>query len=562
VSALGEILSTGCSPINRIGGAIEFMTKDPICGMTVDPESALSAERNNKTFYFCSEECQQKFIAAPAPRPAGPCAFVIFGASGDLTKRKLLPALYNLMVNGTLPEDFAIIGVARREWSQEFFRQQLREAMTSFATQKMDPALWEKLEEHIYYCQGSFDDAKTYEKLKTLLGDLDQKHRTGGNALFYLSVQPVSIATIARQLREVGLVTETATAWRRLIVEKPLGHDLASARELTAALLAALPEKQIYRIDHYLGKETAQNLLVFRLGNSMVEPIWNRRYIDRVEITMAETIGIEGRGAFYEKAGAFRDVMQNHMFMLLALVAMEPPTSLVGEAVRNEKAKLLENLRLLKPEEVLRDTVRGQYGLGKMEEKSVVGYREEPNVSPTSKVETFAAVKLWVDNWRWAGVPFYLRCGKRLPRHVTEIVIRFKSPPLSLFGGTECDPLGPNLLVMHIQPEEGITLQMRAKTPGPTIRTQAVALDFDYSQFGEVASTTGYEKLLYDCMVGDSTLFHRTDMVEAAWKVADPIVSAWENNPPNDFPNYMAGTWGPTEGGQLLQRDGHRWWTI
>ncbi len=345
---------------------------------------------------------------------------------------------------------------------------------------------------------------------------MDKKHRTGGNAVFYLSVQPDLIATIATQLRENGLVTETAAAWRRLIIEKPFGHDLASTRELNATLVAALPEKQIYRIDHYLGKETAQNLLVFRLGNSMVEPIWNRRYIDRVEITMAETIGIEGRGAFYEKAGAFRDVMQNHLFMLLALVAVEPPTSLVGEAVRNEKAKLLENMRLLKPEEVLRDTVRGQYGSGKMAGKSVVGYREEPNVSPVSKIETFAAVKRWVDNWRWAGVPFYLRCGKRLPRHVTEIMIRFESPPLPLFGGTECDALGPNLLVMHIQPEEGITLQMRAKTSGPTIRTQAVALDFDYSQFGGVAPTTGYEKLLYDCMVGDATLFHRTDMVEAA----------------------------------------------
>jgi len=271
---------------------------------------------------------------------------------------------------------------------------------------------------------------------------VDKKHRTGGNAVFYLSVQPDLIATIATQLRENGLVTETAAAWRRLIIEKPFGHDLASARELNATLVAALPEKQIYRIDHYLGKETAQNLLVFRLGNSMVEPIWNRRYIDRVEITMAETIGIEGRGAFYEKVGAFRDVMQNHLFMLLALVAVEPPTSLVGEAVRNEKAKLLENMRLLKPEEVLRDTVRGQYGPGKMAGKSVVGYREEPNVSPVSKIETFAAVKRWVDNWRWAGVPFYLRCGKRLPRHVTEIMIRFESPPLSLFGGTECDALG------------------------------------------------------------------------------------------------------------------------
>ena len=301
------------------------MTKDPICGMTVESASAFYEERNHQTYYFCSEECRQKFLSAPATCPAGPCALVIFGASGDLTKRKLLPALYNLAACGTLPEEFAIIGVVRREWSQEVFRQQLREAVTGFATQGVDPVLWAKFEERSYYCQGSFDDPKTYEKLSALLSELETKHRTGGNTLFYLSVQPVSIATIATQLRANGLVTETAAAWRRLIVEKPFGHDLASARELNATLLAALAEKQIYRIDHYLGKETAQNLLVFRLGNSMVEPIWNRRYIDHIEITMAETIGIEGRGVFYETTGAFRDVMQNHLFMLLALVAMEPP---------------------------------------------------------------------------------------------------------------------------------------------------------------------------------------------------------------------------------------------
>ncbi|MEO6754039.1 MAG: glucose-6-phosphate dehydrogenase, partial [Chthoniobacteraceae bacterium] len=341
----------------------------------------------------------------------------------------------------------------------------------------------------------------------------------------------------------------------------PFGHDLTSARELNATLSAALHERQIFRVDHYLGKETAQNLLVFRLGNSMVEPIWNRRYIDHIEITVGETIGIGSRGAFYETAGAFRDVMQNHMFMLLALVAMEPPASLAGEAVRNEKVKFLEAMRLLKPEEVLRDTVRGQYGPGEIGGKPTAGYRSEPNVSVNSGVETFAAMKLWVDNWRWAGVPFYLRTGKRLHRRVTEIVVHFKCPPLSLFGGTECSPLGPNLLIMHIQPEDGITLQMRAKTPGPTIHTQAVTLDFDYAQFGAVAATTGYEKLLYDCMMGDATLFHRADMVEAAWKVGDPILNAWENNPPKDFPNYAAGTWGPPEAGQLLQRDGYRWWT-
>ena len=536
--------------------------KDPICGMTVEPDFAPRAESNGQTFYFCSEDCRKKFLSARAAvRSSGPCAIVIFGASGDLTRRKLLPSLYNLAAEGILGDDFAIISVARREWTREIFIQQLREALPEFATRKVDAALWAKFEERIHFCHGSFDEPETYEKLKTLLGECEKQHRTGGNALFYLSVQPISFASIARQLSEHGLVTETTTAWRRVIIEKPFGRDLASARELTGALSNALHERQIYRIDHYLGKETAQNLLVFRLGNSMIEPIWNRRYIDRFEITVAETIGVEGRGAFYETTGAFRDVMQNHMFMLLALVAMEPPTSLAGEAVRNEKVKLLEAMRVLKPEDVLRDTVRGQYGPGMIHDKSVAAYRDEPNVSPTSNVETFAAMKLWVDNWRWAGVPFYLRSGKRLPRRVTEIVVRFKSPPLSLFEGTHCDPLGPNLVIMHIQPEEGITLQMRAKTPGPTIHTQAVALDFDYAQFGSVAATTGYEKLLYDCMAGDPTLFHRADMVEAAWKVADPICNVWDENPPRDFPNYDPGTWGPPEAQRLLERDGHHWRT-
>jgi glucose-6-phosphate 1-dehydrogenase len=367
-------------------------------------------------------------------------------------------------------------------------------------------------------------------------------------------VPPASFEPIAQQLHASGLLKETPPVWRRVIIEKPFGHDLASARELNATLSSALAEQQIFRIDHYLGKETAQNLLVFRLGNSMVEPVWNRTFIDHVEITAAETIGVEGRGAFYETAGAFRDMMQTHMLMLLALITMEPPASLAGEAVRNEKAKLLESIRIPKPEEVMRDTVRGQYGPGQVNGNPIAGYREEPGISPESTVETFAAAKLWVDNWRWAGVPFYLRTGKRLARRVTEIVVRFKSPPLSLFGGTECSPLGPNLLIMHIQPEEGITLQMRAKMPGPTISTRAVTLDFDYSQFGKIAPTTGYEKLLYDCIVGDATHFHRADMVEAAWKVADPILGTWSDHPRGNLPIYAPGTWGPPEAEQH-----HRW---
>jgi glucose-6-phosphate 1-dehydrogenase len=537
------------------------MTRDPICGMTVNPDHALHAQRDGQMYYFCSDECRQQFQNASAvSQRAGPCVIVIFGASGDLTKRKLLPSLCNLVASGLLAEDFAIIGVGRREWSDEDFRQQMRSAVAEFATQKVDSAVWTNIEQRMRYCRGAYTDPGTYQRLSTMLAESDAKHHTGGNALFYLSVPPASFAPIAQQLHETGLLKETPTAWRRLVIEKPFGHDLASARELNATLAAALAESQIFRIDHYLGKETAQNLLVFRLGNSMIEPVWNRTFIDHVEITAAESIGIEGRAAFYETAGAFRDMMQTHMLMMLALITMEPPASLSGEAVRNEKAKLLEAIRIPKPENVMRDMVRGQYGPGQIDGKPIAGYREEPGVSPESTVETFAAAKLWVDNWRWAGVPFYLRTGKRLARRVTEIVVRFKSPPLSLFGGTECSPLGPNLLIMHIQPEEGITLQMRAKTPGPTIHTRAVTLDFDYAQFGKVAPTTGYEKLLYDCIIGDATLFHRSDMVEAAWKIADPILSTWAEHPREHLPIYSPGTWGPPEAGKLLACDGH-WWT-
>ena len=497
----------------------------------------------------------------PPPLRAGPCAIVIFGASGDLTKRKLLPSLYNLAAIGMLPEEFSIIGVARREISHDEFRAQMTKAIGEFGTQKVDPKLWQKFQERMYYCQGNFDDPATYDRLKELLDQSKKKHGTGGNALFYLSVQSVYFGQIPEQLKAKGLVEEQEGQWRRVIIEKPFGHDLASSRELNREISSALVERQIFRIDHYLGKETAQNILIFRMGNGMFEPIWNRRYIDHIQITVAESIGVEGRGAFYETAGAFRDVMQNHMFMLLALVAMEPPNSFSGEAVRNEKVKLLEAMRILTPEAVERDTVRGQFGPAQVKGQALPGYRQEPNVNPKSTVETFAAMKLWVDNWRWAGVPFYLRSGKRLPKRSTEIVVRFKNTPLNIFGENENDPVGPNRLIFHIQPEEGISLQVRAKIPGPTICTRGVKMDFNYNQFGDVAPTTGYEKLLYDCMVGDSTLFHRTDMVEAAWKVAQPILDYWNAHPPVDFPNYPSGEWGPPAAQELMSRDNHTWWT-
>jgi glucose-6-phosphate 1-dehydrogenase len=493
------------------------------------------------------------------PQAGHPCAIVIFGASGDLTKRKLIPSLYNLSSYGLLPAKFSIIGVARTEWDDDGFRNQLGKDLAELGTQPVDPKIWAQFRERMMYCRGSFDDPKTYDCLEGRLAESEKRLGTGGNVLFYLSVRPDYFAVVPKMLAERGLTREEG-GWRRIIIEKPFGHDLASARELNTKLTGVLKEHQIYRIDHYLGKETAQNLLVFRLGNAVFEPIWNRRYIDHVQLTVAESIGVELRGAFYETAGAFRDVMQNHMFMLLALIAMEPPTSLEGEAVRNEKVKLLGAIRRWRPEEVLINTVRGQYGAGKVDGKPVPGYREEPNVNRQSNVETYAAVKLLIDNWRWAGVPFYLRSGKRLARRTTKIVVRFKTPPLAIFGSGESDPIAPNYLIFHIQPEEGITFQVRAKVPGPTTRTEAVHLDFDYNQFGERPPTTGYEKLLYDCMVGDSTLFHRSDMVEAAWEAAQPILDAWGDNPPKDFPNYAAGTWGPAAADELMARDNHRWW--
>jgi glucose-6-phosphate 1-dehydrogenase len=493
-------------------------------------------------------------------RQADPCAIVIFGASGDLTKRKLLPALYNLASYGLLPSNFSIIGVARRDWSDDDFRDKLGKDLAELGTQPVDQNLWSQFRNHISLCRGEFDDPTMYERLSEALANSEKNLGTKGNAIFYLSVQPKFFADIVKRLADHGLTAEKDGHWRRVIIEKPFGHDLDSARELNSQLVSVLHENQIYRIDHYLGKETAQNLVVFRLGNAIFEPTWNRRYIDYVQLTVAESIGVEGRGAFYESAGAFRDVMQNHMFMLLALIAMEPPTSLEGETIRSEKVKLLQSIREMTPQDALLNSVRGQYGEGIINGNKVPGYRQEENVDPNSQVETFAAVKLIIDNWRWAGVPFYLRCGKRLTRRMTNIVVRYKTPPISLFGTRERDPIAPNYLIFHIQPEEGITVQVRAKVPGPTIRTRSVRLDFDYAQFGKQQAATGYEKLLYDCMAGDATLFHRSDMVEAAWEAATPFLEAWQHDPPADFPNYMSGSWGPAASNTLVERDNHHWW--
>ena len=494
-------------------------------------------------------------------RPAPPCTVVIFGAAGDLTKRKLLPALYNLKTLGLLPREFAIVGVARREKTHEQFREEQTRDIGEFATTRVDGARWAELRDAMYYQAGELSDPAVYTQLADLLAQVAKRHGTGGNTLFYLAIPPSLFGEVVRRLGEAGLIREEGDSWRRVIVEKPFGHDLDSARRLSAELAGVLREEQIYRIDHYLGKETVQNILVFRFVNSLLEPIWNRTYVDHVQLTVAETVGVEERGNYYETAGVLRDMIQNHMFQLLSLVAMEPPISFAADAVRDEKVKVLQAIRPMSPEEILDRTVRGQYGDGEIEGQLARAYRREPKVSPTSTTETYAALKLFVENWRWAGVPFYLRSGKRLARRRTEIVFEFRRPPLLLLDRAAMGEIDPNRLVLHIQPDEGIEVQVQAKRPGPTVRIETVKLDFSYKDFGDTTAATGYERLLYDCMVGDSTLFHRTDMVEAAWHIATPILDAWRALPAPEFPNYAAGSWGPEAADELIRQEGRRWYT-
>ena len=493
-------------------------------------------------------------------RPAPPCTVAIFGSAGDLTKRKLLPSLYNLKAAGLLPREFAIVGVARREKTHEQFREEQTRDIREFATAPVDDTLWGELRDAIYFQSGDLSDPATYTQLADLLAQIAKRHGTGGDVLFYLAVPPNLFGEVARRLGEAGLLRQEGDVWRRVIVEKPFGHDLDSARALSAELAAVLREDQIYRIDHYLGKETVQNIMVFRFVNGLFEPIWNRTYVDHVQLMVTETVGVEDRGNYYETAGVLRDMIQNHMFQLLSLVAMEPPISFAADAVRDEKVKVLQAIRPMTPEEILDRTVRGQYGDGVIADQTVPAYRREPKVSPTSTTETYAALKLFVENWRWAGVPFYLRSGKRLSRRQTEIVIEFRRPPLLLLEAAKANNIDPNRLVLHIQPEEGIELQVKAKRPGPKVKIETVKLDFSYKDFGQTSAATGYERLLYDCMVGDSTLFHRTDMVEAAWRIATPVLEAWQYLRPPDFPNYAAGSWGPRAADEHLEQDGRRWY--
>jgi glucose-6-phosphate 1-dehydrogenase len=493
-------------------------------------------------------------------RTAEPCCVVIFGASGDLTKRKLLPALYRLVQERLLPAEFAIIGLARTEMSTDDFRARMKEAIAEFSEAKsVDEEVWNSFAQGLYYLTADINNPADYDKLSELLNQVDTERGTQGNRLFYLSVAPRFYAEAVKELGEHGLAKPKDKGWVRVIVEKPFGTDLESARKLNSELLQYLDESQIYRIDHYLGKETVQNLLVFRFANGIFEPLWNRQYIDHVQLTNAEMVGVEGRGGYYETAGVVRDMIQNHVFQVLSLVAMEPPVSLDSEAVRDEKIKAMQAARDFTAERVRAECVRGQYGAGSIAGKPVPGYRTETDVAPDSATETFAALKMYFDNWRWAGVPFYLRSGKRLPKRVTEIAIQFKDAPLPLFGEA-MEMITPNQLIIRIQPDEGITLRFAAKVPGQVTNIRDVNMDFRYGASFGVQLAEAYERLLLDCILGDSTLYARKDMTERGWELVMPILNEWAASKDKvDFPNYEAGTWGPKASHDLIEKDGRRW---
>jgi glucose-6-phosphate 1-dehydrogenase len=488
-------------------------------------------------------------------RVAEPCAMVIFGASGDLAHRKLMPAIYSLAHEGSLPPWFALVAVAIDDFTTDAFRAEMQRAVEEFGRHKpISHAVWNALARNVHYVRGDFQQADTFRRVQALLDDLDREQGTQGNRLFYLSTAPTLVETISTQLREHGLTRNRG--WRRLVVEKPFGRDLASARRLNRHLQSVLNESEIYRIDHYLGKETVQNILVLRFANGIFEPIWRNQFIDHVQITVAETLGVGTRARYYEEAGAVRDMMQNHMMQLLALVAMETPISLNAEQIRNEKVKVLQALRPVHEPDVAGATVRGQYARGWADGTPVPGYREEDGVSPQSGTETFAGIRLAIDSWRWSGVPFYLRHGKRLAKKGTEISVSFKKSPDILFNAADSDtPVDHNVLTLRVQPDEGVSLRMEAKAPGQTLQIQSVKMDFRFG--GD--SPEAYERLLLDTMIGDATLFIRHDEAEHSWMFFDPILAAWRDEDARRVPQYAAGTWGPKEADALLARDGRQW---
>ena len=500
-------------------------------------------------------------------RMPSPCVMVIFGVTGDLTGRKLMPALYDLAVGHPLPEGFSIVGVSHRDWDDDQFRREMREAITSLAKKPIDDQGWDYFAQGLFYVKGDFRDPATYTDLKSRLETIDRERRTGGNRLFYLATAPGFYAPIISNLGESGLAERqdfyhaTAEGWHRIVVEKPFGHDLTSARRLIAHMAPIVSERQIYRIDHYLGKETVQNILAFRFANVLFEPVFNRSYVDHVQITAAEAIGVEGRGGYYEEAGALRDMVQSHLLQVLTVVAMEPPAFFNGNSVRDEKVKILRSVVPPRASLVAERAIRGQYSPGFIGGRPVPGYKQERGVKPDSQTETFVALKLAIDNWRWADVPFYLRTGKRLPRRVTEIAIEFKKVPHLMFQAVPHAgnfDLAPNVLTIRIQPDEGISLRFAAKVPGATTQLRTVRMDFFYgSSFGE-AVPDAYERLLLDAMLGDPTLFARRDEVEEAWSLIQPILDAWGEGISPVVP-YDAGSWGPAAADLLIERDGREW---
>lgn len=500
--------------------------------------------------------------AGRSSRNIDPCVLVIFGATGDLTGRKLAPAIYNLGRDGMLPANFACVGFARRDKTHEAFREEVKEDINNYSRVKpIDESFWKNFSEQIFYHQSEFDDDEGYERLATFLKQIDSRYATRGNRVFYLSVQPKFFPLIIEKLSKHGLIYNTQSTtdrWSRVVIEKPFGHDTDSAAQLQANIAKYLHESQIYRIDHYLGKETVQNILVFRFANAIFESLWNYKHVDQVQITVAEDIGIGTRGHFFEEEGLLRDVVQNHMMQLLTLVAMEPPVSLNANAIRDEKVKVLQSIRPLTGPDYEQHVVRGQYGPGFIDGKPVPGYRQEQNVDPKSNIETYVAARLFIDNWRWAGVPFYLRAGKRLPKKGTEIAVIFKDAPGVLFNqnGMRQDP---NVLAIRIQPDEGIAMKINCKVPGPSSPIQPVKMDFRYGSYFGQSPPEAYERLIWDCILGDSTLFARVDEVEQSWHILTPILNYWANHPCKDFPNYASGSWGPKQADEMIAKDNRSW---